>query len=56
MKLKLYGIVVEAAEYQELKRLADALIGFTSTVTAKKKALTECVYIALWAREKARKV
>lgn len=44
--LKLYGVAVDAAEYERLKRLTDILLGVTPADENKKSARRFCVQAA----------
>ena len=52
-KLSLYGVQVPAADYESIKRIADALFGCTMTDEPEAEAKRRCVLIAMKARAEA---
>ena len=53
MKLTLYGVKVDAHEYEQIRHLARILLGCTSAATGAQKARRQCVLLAIEAKRKA---
>lgn len=53
MKLMLYGVPIDAHEYEQIKHLARILLGCTNASVPDDKAKRQCVRLAIEAKRKA---
>ena len=53
-KVSLYGVKVSAADYERLKKIADALFGYTPSGLPVREMKRWCVQMAVEAMERAK--